>query len=331
MFGVCIIPTGIGAEIGGHAGDGNAVARLLAGSCDTLVVHPNVVNAADINEMTPNMLYVEGSMLDRFLEGDIGLSRVKSNKILLVTNPPVKSNVINSVSAARVTLGLDISILPLKTPLQMIGRFEDGSATGDVIGWEELVDQVQSYEFDALAIHTPIDLPRDIRLNYYRNGGVNPWGGVEAKCSRLIGHAIGKPAAHAPVENIDPLDVELYTFDEIVDPRISPELVSVSYLHCLMKGLHKAPRIGNKITYEDIDFLVSPFGCVGRPHRACIKHNIPVIVVKENKTCLNDPIPEQFLVAENYLEAVGVIQAMKEGISLESIRRPIGPTVIHTR
>ena len=68
---VHIIPTGVGAEIGGHAGDGNPSAKLLASICDNLITHPNVVNASDINEMTENTLYVEGSMLVRFLEGEI--------------------------------------------------------------------------------------------------------------------------------------------------------------------------------------------------------------------------------------------------------------------
>ena len=39
---VMIIPTGVGAELGGHAGDACPAARLLAEACDTLVLHPNV-------------------------------------------------------------------------------------------------------------------------------------------------------------------------------------------------------------------------------------------------------------------------------------------------
>ena len=60
-------------------------AKLIASLCNKLFVHPNVVNASDINEMTENMLYVEGSILDRFLEGQIGLEEVYTNKILLVS------------------------------------------------------------------------------------------------------------------------------------------------------------------------------------------------------------------------------------------------------
>ena len=110
---VFIVPTGIGAEIGGHSGDATPAAKLIASVCDTLIVHPNVVNASDINEMTENMLYVEGSILDRFLEGQAGLEEVYNNKILLAVNSPIKTEIINSVSGSRATIGADIDIVKL--------------------------------------------------------------------------------------------------------------------------------------------------------------------------------------------------------------------------
>ena len=107
MLGVMIVPTGIGAEIGGHSGDATPVAKLLASMCEKLFIHPNIVNASDINEMTENMFYVEGSLLDRFLEGQIGLEEVYSNKMLLVVNE-VRTEIVNAVSGARMTMGADI-------------------------------------------------------------------------------------------------------------------------------------------------------------------------------------------------------------------------------
>ena len=53
---VLIVPTGVGAEIGGHAGDATAVSRMMAEIVDTLVLHPNIVNASDINEMAEGCL-----------------------------------------------------------------------------------------------------------------------------------------------------------------------------------------------------------------------------------------------------------------------------------
>ena len=83
-----LVPTGIGAAIGGHAGDATPVARLLASICDRLVTHPNVVNASDINELPENGLYVEGSVISRLLMGTAGLQPVRSNRVLGVDQLP---------------------------------------------------------------------------------------------------------------------------------------------------------------------------------------------------------------------------------------------------
>lgn len=323
---VMIIPTGIGCEIGGHAGDANPVAKLLGSVCDKLILHPNVVNASDINEMPPNALYIEGSMLDRFLEGQFELKEVHSNRVLVVVNAPVRNETINAVSAARATIGLDVKIVVLKTPLELIGSFDEkGRATGEVLGGEELVEQVGEYDFDALAIATWITVEKEVALRYYREGGVNPWGGVEAKASKLISDKLNLPVAHAPVENPDP---EMKNFNEIVEPRIAAETISFCYLHCVLKGLHKAPQIGKGLSVDDIDCMVSPIGCVGRPHEACLEAGIPIIVVKENTTVLNEPPPEGAILVENYWEAAGIISCMRAGVLPASVRRPLEQTKV---
>lgn len=324
---VMIVPTGVGAEIGGHNGDANPAAKLLGAACDTLIVHPNVVNGSDINEMPSNALYVDGYMLDRFLSGEINLKPGYNRNILVVTNSPVKNETVNAVSASRVTLGIDIEIMELKIPLQMIAEYDlDGTATGEVLGWEELVEQVRPLDFDALAITTPIEVDIEVAEKYYRNGGVNPWGGIEAKASRLISTEIPKPVAHAPVDT-----GMLKDFKEIVDPRIAPEMLSETFLHSVLKGLHRAPQIGGSLSVQDIDFLVSPDGCWGYPHQACIDHGVDVLMVKENKTVLdiqpaiNEPRAKH---VSNYLEAVGVIVAKRAGIKPDSVRRPLRSTIV---
>lgn len=324
---VMIIPTGIGCEIGGHAGDATPAAKLLAACCDKLILHPNVVNASDINEMPPNALYVEGSILDRFLEGEIELQEVRKNKILLVVNAPVGSETINAVSAARATIGADIEIVELKTRLCMEARMDGPKASGTVRGWQELCEQVKEYQFDALAVATQIDCDKDRALSYFRNGGVNPWGAVEALASGLIAGVIHKPVAHAPVESDD---LEMKTFNEVVDPRVAAEMISFAFLHCVLKGLHKAPRIGSGLSVRNVDALVTPIGCVGRPHHACMKAGIPIIAVKENTTVLNDTMPDEFILVENYLEAAGLLMSMRAGILSESVRRPLKPTCVRS-
>ena len=65
-----VIPTGMHAEIGGHAGDAAPVARLIASVCDTLVTHPNVVNGSDINEIPDNCALCRGQQLCPAPDGD---------------------------------------------------------------------------------------------------------------------------------------------------------------------------------------------------------------------------------------------------------------------
>ncbi len=331
MNTVLIIPTGIGAEIGGHAGDANVVAKLLGSVSKILITHPNVINASDINEMPPNTLYVEGSILDRFLENKIELETVKNNKILLVVNKPVLNETINTASCARVTLGVNIEILELDIALVMVSEFNKntGNAEGTVEGWKELVEEVKNYDFDALAIASPITVTKEIALGYLKNGGVNPWGGIEAITSKLIATELNKPVAHAPMDTEDNPWIKYY--QDKVDPRMAAEMISVCFLQSVFKGLHKAPRIGKGLSVNDVDVMVSPYGCWGRPHKACMENNIPIIVVKENKTIENKPMDKSCIFVENYLEAVGVIKAMEEGIALDTLRRPIKHTKIIRR
>src|SRR3989304_9180417 len=108
---VLLVPTGIGAEIGGRAGDAGPVARLLAAACDNLITHPNVVNASDINELPENGLYVEGSVISRLLMGTIGLQKIRSNRVLLLIDEHNDSQIsafaVNAASAARAVFGMN--------------------------------------------------------------------------------------------------------------------------------------------------------------------------------------------------------------------------------
>jgi hypothetical protein len=174
---------------------------------------------------------------------------------------------------------------------------------------------------------------REVVLNYYHNGGVNPWGGVEALASKMVSERLDKPVAHAPLDTTPAADRELdRIYNEILKPEIAAESLSTSYLHCVLKGLHKAPVIGNGISVGDVDFLVSPFGCFGRPHRACLKRGIPIIIVRENSTVLSDAIPSSdvVIIVGNYWEAIGVIMSMKAGIHRGSVRRPFQYTELIT-
>jgi len=325
-----IIPTGIGCSIGGHAGDATPAAKLIAQCCDRLLLHPNVVNASDINEMPANSLYVEGSTLDRVLEGSISLKEVKTfNKILLVVNTPARAETVNAVNAARSTIGAEIEILNLTSPLLMEAWVSDkGKADGRADGVKSLINQVSNYKYDALAIATPIFVETKTVWEYFTSNKhkTNPWGAIEAKVSKQIADALNKPVAHAPVENDETKENRelleiLYT--DVVDRRKAAEVISSCYLHCVLKGLHKAPAIchhNHGIGVDDIDALVTPHNCWGRPHNACRKAGIPIIAVRDNTPIVTATMPHPVIEVQNYLEAAGALSAMRAGVSLNSVK-----------
>lgn len=332
MAVVFIVPTGLGARIGGHAGDATPALRVIAqASSGPVLTHPNVVNASAINEMPSSTWYIEGSMLDRFLEGDIQLASPRANRVLVAVNPPVSNYAINAVSAARATIGLDAYVLVLREPLRMKGWVnEDGIAKGEVFGLDKLINQVKQHEYDALAILTEIDVSPAETMQYFQNGGTNPWGGIEAEVSRKISAAINKPVAHAPLESqttIDTPELLDIAYTQRIDPRQSAEACSANYAHCVLKGLYRAPRIGDELSLRDVTCLISPFGCVGRPHWACFVADIPVVAVVGNPTvCAQDD--SRLIRAANYLEAAGIVAQLEAGVSREAVLG-IKPTVVY--
>lgn len=326
---IFIVPTGIGAPIGGHAGDATPAARLIAPICDNLILHPNVVNASDINEMPANALYVTGATIDDLLSGYVGISKVVGqNRIAVLVNKPVPDEIVNIVSAARATLGVEAFIVGLPASIKMVARFaSDGSATGTIEGTQEAAEYLRGLgqRFDAVAVFSKIDLSVETAWEYVRERGVNPWGGVEAKLTRLMTDILKVPCAHSPFGHT------LDDFNGIVDPRMAAEMVSVTYAFCVLKGLHKAPEITDGqqgITVRNIDAMVSPINCWGVPHQKCFENEIPVVTVKENDPIVKKTAPHQTLVASSYMEAAGMLLALREGISVDSLQRPLGITEV---
>ncbi len=180
---VLLVPTGIGAEIGGHAGDAGPVARLLAEVSDTLVLHPNVVNASDLNEMPSNAMYVEGSVVTRLLMGAAGLSPVRSNRVLVVLDAHrdelFVNAAVNAVSGARATYGLTCcDIVCLDPPVRLVARYSpSGRAAGRVEeteGLYRLLDE-RNGQYDAVALSSIVDVPPDFHQGYFDAGGDMVW------------------------------------------------------------------------------------------------------------------------------------------------------------
>ena len=347
-----VIPTGIGAELGGHSGDGGPVARLLGQDCDHLILHPNVVNAADINEMPDNSLYVEGSVMSRFLMGTVGLRKVRSNRVLLVVDehedPMFHECAINSVSAARAAMGLDCPLVLKMEDRVLMRAFyaKSGRAAGRIEYFERLCQSLEEHRdsFDAVALTSLIQVPEHYHEEYFTTemNMVNPWGGVEAMLTHAISMLYDFPSAHSPMMTSN----EVMNLDVgVVDPRKSAEAVSTTYLQCIFKGLQKSPGIVRRptlhgspdlLTVADVSCIVIPDGCIGLPTLAALEQGIPVIAVRENENCMKNRLEDlpfganKLIVVDNYLEAAGVMTALRSGVALDSVRRPIPNTTVHT-
>ncbi len=349
---VLLVPTGIGAELGGHAGDAGPVARLLAEVSDTLVLHPNVVNASDVNEMPSNSLYVEGSVVTRLLMGTVGLLSVRSNRVVVVIDAHADklfvNAAVNAVSAARAAYGLDcVEVIAVDPPIKLYAHYSpSGRAAGRIEGAEgvfKLLDE-RSGTFDAVSLSTVIDVPPEFHQLYFDAEGVmvNPWGGVEAMLTHALSSVYNVPTAHSPMfESREIAEVD----PGIVDPRMAAEAVSSTFLQCTLKGLRQSPRIitdpdamrdNSVLTVEQISCLVIPEGCLGLPTLAALEQGISVIEVANKNLMKNDlgALPwaaGQFHRASNYLEAAGLIAALRAGISDDSVRRPLRRTSLTRR
>ena len=347
---VLLVPTGVGAEIGGHAGDAGPVAQMLAEVSDTLILHPNVVNASDLNEMPQSALYVEGSVITRLLMGTAGLQRVRSNRVLVVIDAHEDelfvNSAVNAVSGARATYGLSCpEVVCLDPPVKLRGwHSPSGRAAGRVEDMESLCRLLDDRrgQYDAVAISSVIDVPPEFHQGYFdaRGDMVNPWGGVEAMLTHALSSTYNIPTAHSPmfesreIANMDP---------GIVDPRMAAEAVSSTFLQCTLKGLQRSPRIVTDpeamsqpgvFTAKDVSCLVIPDGCLGLPTLAALEQGVSVIAVHENRNLMQNDLsvfpwaPGQFHQVSNYWEAVGVIAAKRAGIDPLAVRRPLEETTV---
>lgn len=350
---VMLIPTGINAAIGGHAGDATPVARLLGAACDRLILHPNVVNASDLNEMPENALYVEGSVISRLMMGAVGLRPVRANRVLVVIDKHedayFANAAINAVNAARASFGLDCPrIVELDPPVRMRAVYaKSGRATGAVTGLENLWEALDEHRggFDAVALSSVIDVPESYHQGYFDSDGemVNPWGGVEAMLTHAVSDRFEVPSAHAPmfesreIANADP---------GIVDARMAAEAISLTFFQCILKGLRRSPAIvadpdamrrPGVFTAADVSCLVIPDGCLGLPTLAALEQGIAVIAVRENTNLMRNDLAAlpwaegQFHVVESYLEAAGLMNALRAGLAPESLRRPMRKVPVETR
>jgi hypothetical protein len=214
-----------------------------------------------------------------------------------------------------------------------------GRAVGQVENIEKLFGITKKYmqNYDAIGLSTFIKVPEQFHKLYFSEDNmINPWGGIEAMITHSLSLEFNIPSAHSPMmSSREVMNLEV----GIVEPRKAPETSSVTYLHCILKGLHKSPKLvpfDKGLNVEDISCLIIPDGCVGLPTLAAFEHEIPVIAVRENKNRMHNDLekypfkPGKLFIVDNYLEAVGVMNAIKAGISVDTVRRPIAHTILLT-
>jgi Protein of unknown function (DUF3326) len=337
-----IIPTGVGCSLGGYAGDAAPVTNLLASTVDYLICNPNSVNASDfINLEASNLLYTDGCSIDLFCKGLVDLHLPYANRIGLIIEKADDHSleaVLNVVNAVRAVHGVDIIDFVI-TDGSIGGRCIENSS-GAFVGTVdnpamlfEACSKLIKRGANALAITSNIqDLPLGNYARHFDGEYPNPIGGVEAVISYMVTSKFRVPCAHAPLMNLKQLDLR----HNIVDARAAGEFASWSGLACILIGLRKAARIANESIGRCVDALslnnllavVTPASCLGGvPVLYAWKNDIPVIAVKENTTVLN--ITKQtmgvsnLIEVETYLEAAGAVMALKKGISLESLTRPL--------
>jgi hypothetical protein len=333
-----IIPTGIGAAMGGYAGDALPIAKAVAASCDRLITHPNVMNGAQMYWSMPNALYVEGYALDKFAAGSWGLQPVRSNRIGIVFDRAVPDDLrvrhLQAADAARATLGLEltdyvVTDLPLGVDLQTAAS---GASWGTIQQPDSLLRAV-----DKLITRFPDD-PGAMILHDYRHGiGVDPLAGAEAVISHLVVRTFKIPCAHAPALSPLPIDPD-------ISPRSAAEELGYTFLPCVLVGLSRAPQFitrpnlseqkeqmhGDKggIWNHQVDAVIIPESACGGSGLISFARSAhtKIITVAENQTRMAVPpkaLGIQAIAVRSYLEAIGVITVDRAGMSLDSFRPQI--------
>lgn len=324
-----IVPTGIGAGVGGFAGDASPYVNLFS-KISPVITNPNVVNAALFSGINDNILYTEGYSIDNFFKGEIAICPSRFNKIGVVFDKAISQKMlnvhINTINAVKAVYG--INIIGYEITREEVGvEFsvsQTGISTGNVSNPNTLIDATRNLLHKGAEAIAVVCLFDDEEDDDYANGiGVDPVGGVEAVISHILSKEFNIPVAHAPAFS----EAELIISSEIVDKRASAEYITPTFLPCILKGLYNAPKIKamdkstqNDITIDDLNVLIMPYDCMGSlPVLKATERNIPIVAVKQNTSVLDvtaDKLNINVIEASSYLESAGMVLAMKNGICL---------------
>ena len=251
--------------------------------------------------------------------------------------PSLRDRHLHVADACRATLGLEIG--PVVTTDVALGvtlrQGESGVSWGSLERPDALLRAGEKLrERGASAIAVVARFPDDSgseALQAYRHGsGVDGLAGAEAVISHLLVRHLQIPCAHAPALAPLPLDPQL-------DPRAAAEELAHTFLPCVLVGLSRAPDLIQSASAQPGDLLASGLGALvvpegalgGEAVLACLERNVPVIAVT-NPSVLQVSshsmgLEGRVVAAATYAEAAGLLLAMREGVALPSLQRPLLP------
>ncbi len=313
-----IVPTGIGACIGGYAGDASPIARKLATVSDRLIVNPNIVNAAMFSDISPNTLVVEGFLLDRFFAGQVALREGFKHNIAVIVDASANEHERELIEACvkEAREFYDIEILPrIFYTKEAIGA-ENLKEISNPITLLEACAEAQEAGATAFALLAVLneDADKQASLAYSQGQGFDPIGRIEARLSHLVSQMFLLPSAHAPILRNSTPNISC-----IRPPKLAAEYLSECFLGSVLNCLKHSPQVlpvkdsykllktdfydANKsaqplvssdIKIYDLSKLIVPIdSCNGVPMIESHKHQIDLLCVEENTTNLDDR-PEYF-------------------------------------
>jgi hypothetical protein len=331
-----LVPTGVGAKIGGFAGDALPFVRALS-QVAQVITHPNVCNGGGLYWPLEEALYVEGYGLDQFCADHWALRPVFQNRIGLLLDVAMDSvertHHLNVAQGAAATLGLNIvsygfTDRPVGVKLRDCGA--SAPSWGMVEDPETLLQgakRLVQAGADALAV--VVHFPEVEDTAYEQGKGVDPIAGVEAVISHLLVKTLGIPCAHAPA-----LTSTANTVSE-VHPRVCGEVVGHTFLPSVLVGLSRAPQFisttngrlaPTDLRAQDVDLVITPAHSCGGAGMLALAGRSPaplVLAVEENETVLEVP-PEALgikaLRVTTYLEAIGAVAAFGAGVDPARLR-----------
>ncbi len=300
------IPTGIGAQIGGYAGDFGFLARKFS-KYFHVIVNPNAVNGGILSAINSDMSYLEGYLFDEFFKGNISLVPKKpyeTNKLGVIFDCEIPKNILNvhlnTINALSVVKGIDVSEIEYtdeRVGVEIV--IENGISNGNLINPDTLLKSAKRLiDKGVEAIAVVCYFGEDSEdVNYSNGNGIDPIGGVEAIISHLITKEFKIPCAHAPAF----YDIDIS--QKLENKKVASELISSTYLPCVLEGLSIAPEIsttGKGIKNKDVKYLIVPYDALGSSAvLSSIEKGVKLITVK-NETVMN--ITKEKLNIKPYLE-----------------------------